>query len=109
VKVFGIRPTSEKALAIRGARSRFFGFRNYRCCWVESEAPSRLYSSEDGLMISGITDTRVLLSVCAFLVAFGMLVIVASSGIFMNLLGAGILAAGGTAAYLLLSNRKSYS
>jgi hypothetical protein len=31
---------------------------------------------------------------------------VASSGFFMNLLGAAIASAGGTASYLLLSNRK---
>jgi hypothetical protein len=108
VTVFDVGLTSEKALAIRGARPRFLWLSEL-LLWVESKAPSRLYSSEDELMISGITDTRVLLSVCAFLVAFGMLVIVASSGFFMNLLGAGMLAAGGTAAYLLLSNRKSYS
>jgi hypothetical protein len=83
----------------------FFGCRINRC-WLENEAASRLYSSEDGLMISGIIDTRVLLSVCAILVAFGILVVVASSGFFMNLLGAGIASAGGTASYLLLSNRK---
>jgi hypothetical protein len=83
----------------------FFGCRINRC-WFENEAASRLYSSEDGLMISGIIDTRLLLLVCAILVAFGILVVVASSGFFMNLLGAAIASAGGTASYLLLSNRK---
>jgi hypothetical protein len=46
-----------------------------------------------------------LLAVCAGLICFGILTIVLSSGFFMNLLGAGILAAGGSAAYLILSTR----
>ena len=49
-----------------------------------------------------MTNT-VLLAVCAILIGFGMLVIVASSGFFMNLLGAGTMALGASAAYLILS------
>ena len=58
-----------------------------------------------------MTDTGVsrlphfLLAVCAGLICFGILTVALSSGFFMNLLGAGILAAGGSAAYLILSNR----
>jgi Flp pilus assembly protein TadB len=58
-----------------------------------------------------MTDTGVsrlphfLLAVCAGLICFGILTVAWSSGFFMNLLGASILAAGGSAAYLILSNR----
>ena len=49
-----------------------------------------------------MTNT-VLLAVCAILIGFGILVIVVSSGFFMNLLGAGAMALGASAAYLILS------
>lgn len=45
----------------------------------------------------------ILLTVCVILVAAGILTIAASPGFFMNLLGAGMLATGGTAAGLILS------
>jgi hypothetical protein len=48
---------------------------------------------------------KLLLAVCAVLVGFGMLIIGLSSGFFMNLLGAGIVASGGSAGYLILSHR----
>jgi hypothetical protein len=48
---------------------------------------------------------KLLLAVCAVLVGFGILIIVVSAGFFMNLLGAGIMALGGSAAYLILSHR----
>jgi len=51
-----------------------------------------------------MTD-KLLLAVCAFLIGFGILTIVISSGFFMNLLGAGMMASGGSAAYLILSHR----
>jgi hypothetical protein len=47
-----------------------------------------------------------LLAICAVLIGFGILIIAVSSGFFMNLLGAGITASGGSAAYLILSHRK---
>ncbi len=50
-------------------------------------------------------DHRILLAICAALVCVGALAIAASSGFFMNLLGAAIAAAGGSAAYLVLSHR----
>jgi hypothetical protein len=46
-----------------------------------------------------------LLAVCAGLICFGILTVAVAGGFFMNLLGAGILAAGGSAAYLIMSNR----
>jgi hypothetical protein len=52
-----------------------------------------------------MTNT-VLLAVCAVLIGFGILIITASSGFFMNLLGAGTMASGEPAAYLILSHRK---
>jgi hypothetical protein len=48
---------------------------------------------------------KLLLAVCAVLVGFGMLIIVVSAGFFMNLLGAAVMALGGSAAYLILSHR----
>jgi len=48
----------------------------------------------------------VLLAICAVLIGFGILIITVSSGFFMNLLGAGTMASGGSAAYLILSHRK---
>jgi hypothetical protein len=45
----------------------------------------------------------ILLTVCAILVGVGILTIAVSPGFFMNLLGAGMLATGGTAAGLILS------
>ena len=48
---------------------------------------------------------KLLLAVCAILVGFGILIIAVSAGFFMNLLGAGIMALGGSAAYLILSYR----
>ncbi len=41
-----------------------------------------------------MTD-KLLLAVCAVLIGFGILTIAVSSGFFMNLLGAGIMASGG--------------
>jgi hypothetical protein len=38
------------------------------------------------------------------LVCFGLVVIAISAGLFMNLLGAGIFATGGSAAYLILGH-----
>jgi hypothetical protein len=49
---------------------------------------------------------KILLAVCVVLVGFGIFTIVVSSGFFMNLLGACVAALGGSAAYLLLSDRK---
>jgi hypothetical protein len=46
-----------------------------------------------------------LLAICAGLICFGILTIAVAPGFFMNLLGAGIFAAGGSAAYLILSHR----
>lgn len=45
----------------------------------------------------------ILLAVCVILVGVGILTIAVSPGFFMNLLGAGMLATGGTAAGLVLS------
>jgi hypothetical protein len=42
-----------------------------------------------------------LLTVCAVLVAFGIFTIVVSAGFFVQLLGAIIMALGGSAAYLI--------
>lgn len=50
-------------------------------------------------------DHRLLLAICAALVCFGALTIAVSAGFFMNFLGACIAAAGGSAAYLILSHR----
>ena len=52
---------------------------------------------------------KLLLAVCAVLVGFGMPIIVVSPGFFMNLLGAVIMALGGSAAYLILSHRTTGS
>ncbi len=48
-------------------------------------------------------SNAILLTACVILVGVGILTIVASPGFFMNLLGAGMLATGGTAAGLILS------
>ena len=45
----------------------------------------------------------VLLAICAVLIGFGIVIIAVSSGFFMSLLGAGTMASGGSAAYLILS------
>jgi hypothetical protein len=50
-------------------------------------------------------DRQLLLAIRTALVGFGILIIAVSSGFFMSLLGAGILAAGGSVAYLVLSHR----
>jgi hypothetical protein len=50
-------------------------------------------------------NDKILLAVCAMLVCFGLVVIAISAGLFMNLLGAGIFATGGSAAYLILGHR----
>jgi hypothetical protein len=47
----------------------------------------------------------VLRVICAILVGVGVLIIAVSSGFFMNLMGAGIVGASGSAAYLILSQR----
>lgn len=44
-----------------------------------------------------------LLAACAALICLGGLTIAVSSGFFLNLLGAGMLATGGTAAYLIVA------
>jgi hypothetical protein len=46
-----------------------------------------------------------LLAICAGLIVLGILTIAVAPGFFMNLLGAGIFASGGSAAYLILSHR----
>jgi hypothetical protein len=48
---------------------------------------------------------KLLLAICTVLVGFGILIIGVSSGFFMNMLGAGIMALGGSAAYLIVSHR----
>ena len=50
-------------------------------------------------------ERTLLLTVCAALVVFGIFTIAASSGFFMQLLGAIVMALGGSAAYLILSHR----
>jgi hypothetical protein len=50
-------------------------------------------------------ERTLLLTVCAALVAFGIVTIAMSSGFFMQLLGATVMALGGSAAYLMLSHR----
>ena len=53
---------------------------------------------------TSMTD-KLLLVVCAILIAFGILFTALSSGFFMNLLAAGIMGSGGAVAYLILSHR----
>jgi hypothetical protein len=74
-------------------------------CSLENRPLRCLHSSRNARKIPVLTDT-VLLAVCAVLIGFGILVIAVSSGFFMNLLGAGTMASGGSAAYLILSHRK---
>ena len=62
-----------------------------------------LRSFSDERKIKVMTD-KLPLVVCAILVAFGVLIIALSTGFFMNLLGAGIMALGGSAAYLIVSH-----
>jgi hypothetical protein len=64
-----------------------------------------LHSSQNARKIPAMTNT-VLLAVCVVLIGFGILIIAVSSGFFMNLLGAGTIASGGSAAYLILSHQK---
>jgi hypothetical protein len=61
--------------------------------------------SPDSPMSARSASTVGLLAVCAVLVGFGLLTIAVSPGFFMNLLGAGMMATGGTAAYLISSHR----
>ncbi len=63
-----------------------------------------LHSSVNGRKLLPMTE-KLLLAVCAVLIGFGTLTIAVSAGFFMNLLGAGIMALGGSAAYLILSHR----
>jgi len=63
-----------------------------------------LHSSVNGRKLLPMTE-KLLLAVCAVLIGFGTLTIAVSAGLFMNLLGAGIMALGGSAAYLILSHR----
>jgi hypothetical protein len=51
------------------------------------------------------THDKYSIAICAVLVGFGILIIAASHGFFMSLLGAGTTAAGGSAAYLIVSHR----
>jgi hypothetical protein len=60
-----------------------------------------LHSPENARKIMAMTNT-VLLAVCAVLIGFGILIIAVSSGFFISL-GAGTMASGGAAAYLILS------
>jgi hypothetical protein len=48
---------------------------------------------------------RPLLVICAILAGFGIMIVAMTSGFFMNLLGAGIMAFGGSAAYLILGQQ----
>jgi hypothetical protein len=66
----------------------------------------RLLHSPDNLRKTMAMTNTVLLAVCAVLIGFGILIIAVSSGFFMSLLGAGTMASGGSAAYLILSHRK---
>ena len=50
-------------------------------------------------------SNNMLLAICAGLVCFGVFTIAGSPGFFMQFLGAGMLGAGGAAAYLILSHR----
>jgi hypothetical protein len=50
-------------------------------------------------------EKSVLLTICALLVAFGIFTIAVSAGFFLQLLGAIVMALGGSAAYLMLSHR----
>lgn len=50
-------------------------------------------------------ERLLLLTICAALVAFGIFTITISAGFFMQLLGANVMALGGSAAYLMLSHR----
>ncbi len=61
-----------------------------------------LHSSVNGRKLLPMTE-KLLLAVCAVLIGLGTVTIAVSGGFFMNLLGAGIMALGGSAAYLILS------
>jgi hypothetical protein len=50
-------------------------------------------------------EKPVLLTICAMLFAFGTFTIAVSSGVFMQVLGAIVMALGGSAAYMILSHR----
>jgi hypothetical protein len=63
-----------------------------------------LRSSLNEWKLLPMTD-KLLLAVCTLLIGFGIFTIAVSSGFFMNLLGAGTMALGGAAAYLILSHR----
>ena len=75
-----------------------------RAGWAGDQMLKHLRSSVNERKLLPMTD-KLLLAVCAVLIGFGILTIAVSSGFFMNLLGAGIMASGGAAAYLILSHR----
>jgi hypothetical protein len=54
----------------------------------------------------GAMTNFALLAICAILVAFGILTIAVSHGFFTQLTGAVIMALGGSAGYLIASQRK---
>ena len=51
-----------------------------------------------------LMSNNVLLAICAALVCFGVFTIAVSPGVFMQILGAGMLGTGGAASYLILSH-----
>jgi hypothetical protein len=51
-------------------------------------------------------EKPVLLTICTVLFVFGIFTIAGSSGVFMQLLGAIVMALGGSVAYLILSHRR---
>ena len=71
---------------------------------LENRPLRYLHSSQNARKIPVMKT--VLLAVCAVLIGFGILIIAVSSGFFINLLGAGTMASGGSAAYLILSRGK---
>ena len=80
--------------------------RNPSCPAPASRSPQMAIPSWSMASPKRRLTNAVLLAVCAVLIGFGILIIAVSSGFFMNLLGAGTMASGGSAAYLILSHRK---
>jgi hypothetical protein len=64
-----------------------------------------LMNSMDVSMPARSAGAYGLLAICAVLIGFGLFTIAVSLGFFMILLGSGMMATGGTAAYLIFSHK----
>jgi hypothetical protein len=101
------RPSTRSVVAITPDRNpeAFVGYRSVGLEIGPTTAHDEAMKSTDSTMLARSAGAYGLLAVCAILSGFGLFSVAVFPGFFTILLGSGMMATGGTAAYLIFSHK----